>query len=108
MPFFYWQQALAPLAAALLAAGPVHSQAPTPLTVRIDATKPHQTIANFAASDAWAGQFVGNWPAAKKEAIADLLFSQDKGIGLSMWRFNIGAGSAEQGEASGIKDECGF
>ena len=73
-----------------------HAQAPTPATVvvRIDATKPHQTIANFAASDAWAGQFVGNWPAAKKDAIADLLFSQDKGIGLSMWRFNIGAGSA--------------
>jgi O-glycosyl hydrolase len=103
-----WGVGAAPglLAALLLAAAPTRGQsAPTPLTVRIDATKPHQTIANFAASDAWAGQFVGNWPAAKKEAIADLLFSQDKGIGLSMWRFNIGAGSAEQGEASGIKDE---
>ncbi|WP_375436337.1 glycoside hydrolase [uncultured Hymenobacter sp.] len=81
-------------------------------TVRIDATQPRQTIANFAASDAWACQFVGTWPAAKKEAIADLLFSteatangQPKGIGLSMWRFNFGAGSVEQGEASGIKDE---
>jgi O-glycosyl hydrolase len=96
----------ASLAALLLAAtSPARSQAPAAVTVRIDATKTHQTIANFAASDAWAGQFVGNWPAAKKEAIADLLFSQDKGIGLSMWRFNIGAGSAEQGDASGIKDE---
>ncbi|HET9502329.1 MAG TPA: glycoside hydrolase [Hymenobacter sp.] len=93
---------LAPAFAVLLATA-AHAQTVT--TVRIDATKPHQTIANFAASDAWAGQFVGNWPAAKKEAIADLLFSQDKGIGLSMWRFNIGAGSAEQGAASGIKDE---
>ena len=26
-----------------------------------------------------------------------------KGIGLSSWRFNIGAGSAEQGDASDIK-----
>ena len=101
------------LAAALLAAGPARSQQdPAPRTVRIDAARTYQTIANFAASDAWAGQFVGLWPAAKKEAIADLLFSteagpggQPKGIGLSLWRVNLGAGSAEQGEASGIKDE---
>jgi O-glycosyl hydrolase len=97
---------VAPAFAVFLAStGSARAQAPAVTTVRIDATKPHQTIANFAASDAWAGQFVGNWPAAKKEAIADLLFSQDKGIGLSMWRFNIGAGSAEQGAGSGIKDE---
>ncbi|GAB3242164.1 glycoside hydrolase family 30 protein [Hymenobacter seoulensis] len=82
------------------------------LTVRIDPQQPQQTIANFAASDAWACQFVGTWPQAKKEAIADLLFStetgkdgQPKGIGLSMWRVNLGAGSAEQGKQSGIKDE---
>jgi O-glycosyl hydrolase len=102
------------VAGLLATAGLAHAQAPAPATttVRIDATKPRQTIANFAASDAWAGQFVGNWPAAKKEAIADLLFSteaaaggQPKGIGLSMWRVNLGAGSAEQAEASGIKDE---
>ncbi|MDO7849971.1 glycoside hydrolase [Hymenobacter convexus] len=81
-------------------------------TVRIDDTKPQQTIAHFGASDAWACQFVGIWPAAKKEAIADLLFStatgpggQPKGIGLSLWRVNLGAGSAQQGEQSGIKDE---
>ncbi|WP_201982378.1 glycoside hydrolase [Hymenobacter rubidus] len=83
-----------------------------PVMVRIDADHPAQTIANFAASDAWSCQFVGQWPTAKKEAIADLLFSQEaspdgqpKGIGLSMWRFNVGAGSAEQGAASDIKDE---
>ncbi|EAZ80710.1 glycoside hydrolase family 30 protein [Algoriphagus machipongonensis] len=70
-----------------------------------------QTIDHFGASDAWSAQFVGNWPEAKKEAIANLLFSQEmkqgnpEGIGLSMWRFNLGAGSAEQGETSGIKDE---
>lgn len=102
------------VAGLLATTGLAHAQAPAPATttVRIDATKTYQTIANFAASDAWAGQFVGNWPAAKKEAIADLLFStengaggQPKGIGLSMWRVNLGAGSAEQGEASGIKDE---
>ncbi len=74
--------------------------------------KTYQQIDNFAASDAWSGQFTGNWPDTKRQAIADLLFSADtlpdgspKGIALSMWRFNIGAGSAAQGDNSGIKDE---
>ena len=80
--------------------------------INFDTNKVYQTIENFAASDAWAGQFVGNWPPDKKNAIADWLFSMDtlsngnpKGIGLSMWRYNLGAGSAEQGNNSGIKDE---
>lgn len=80
-------------------------------TITIDLSKKYQTIDNFAASDAWACQFVGNWPEQKKNAIADLLFSQKilasgqpAGIGLSLWRFNVGAGSTQQAEASGIKD----
>ncbi|RDV17228.1 xylanase [Pontibacter diazotrophicus] len=82
------------------------------VTLSIDASDTYQTIDNFGASDAWACQFVGNWPTEKRNAIADLLFSTDtmsngqpEGIGLSLWRFNIGAGSAEQGEQSGIRDE---
>ncbi|GAA4103049.1 glycoside hydrolase [Mucilaginibacter panaciglaebae] len=82
------------------------------LTLSINPGKTYQTIDNFGASDAWACQFVGNWPDDKKNKIADLLFSDEnyadgspKGIGLSMWRFNVGAGSAEQGKASGIRDE---
>lgn len=82
------------------------------LTLTINPNKTYQTIDNFGASDAWACQFVGNWPDAKKNKIADLLFSNEndadgspKGIGLSMWRFNIGAGSAGQGKDSGIRDE---
>lgn len=78
----------------------------------IDASERYQTIDNFGASDAWACQFVGSWPDDKRNAIADLLFSTEtsedgspKGIGLSLWRFNIGAGSAQQGEQSGIRDE---
>jgi O-glycosyl hydrolase len=82
------------------------------VSVTINPAKTYQVMDHFGASDAWAGQFVGNWPDAKRNAIADLLFSRDtlasgqpKGIGLSLWRFNIGAGTAEQGTASGIKDE---
>lgn len=82
--------------------------------VQINALKneTYQTIEHFGASDAWSCQFVGLWPEQKKRAIAELLFSQEedgsgnpKGIGLSLWRFNIGAGSAEQGTQSGIGDE---
>ena len=80
--------------------------------IKLNPTLTFQTIDNFGASDAWSGQFVGNWPADKKNAIADLLFSTQmdnsgnpKGIGLSLWRFNLGAGSAQQGEQSGIRDE---
>ena len=71
-----------------------------------------QTIRNFGASDAWSIQFVGrHWPADKRGYIADLLFSLEEredgspvGIGLSAWRFNLGAGSARQGDESGIDD----
>src|SRR5690606_35084975 len=83
-------------------------------TVEINTTSSEefQTIEHFGASDAWSAQFVGKWPDSKRNAIAELLFSKEvdpqgnpKGVGLSLWRFNIGAGSAQQGEDSGIKDE---
>ncbi len=72
-----------------------------------------QTISSFGASDCWTTKFVGKWADLnKKNQIADYLFSMDddasgnpKGIGLSLWRFNIGAGTFEQGSASGIPDE---
>lgn len=83
-----------------------------PVKIAINMNSTAQTIRNFAASDAWAVQFVGNWPDAKRNQMADWLFSMEttaegnpKGIGLTMWRTNIGAGSAQLGEASGIKDE---
>src|SRR5690606_1524846 len=82
------------------------------LQFEIDPGTTYQTIDNFGASDAWSCQFVGQLHIAKKEKIADLLFSKQmdpngnpEGIGLSLWRFNLGAGSARQGKASGIKDE---
>ena len=72
-------------------------------TIHIDLTDRKQTIKNFGASDAWVCQYVGLWPDEKRSQIADWLFSMEddsdgkpKGIGLSLWRFNIGAGSATQ------------
>ena len=83
----------------------------TTLTINLNSVK--QTIHSFGASDCWTTKYIGNWSnVSKKDQIADLLFSTDtsadgtpKGIGLSLWRFNIGAGSLEQGTASSIADE---
>jgi O-glycosyl hydrolase len=84
-----------------------------PLTIVLMSEQKQQEMHHFGASDCWSIQFVGkNWPEAKRNQIADLLFSTELktdgspvGIGLSCWRFNIGAGSAEQGTLSGIEDE---
>ena len=84
-----------------------------PLKIRIDLNEEKQTIHSFGASDCWSIKYIGNWAdIQKKNHIADLLFSQDttsegspKGIGLSLWRFNIGSGSYEQGAESNIADE---
>ncbi|MRX41002.1 glycosyl hydrolase [Flavobacterium sp. LC2016-23] len=81
------------------------------LSINLDANL--QTMESFGASDAWQCNFIGkNWPSDKKNKIADLLFSREldadgnpKGIGLSLWRFNLGTGSTEQGDASDISDE---
>jgi len=84
-----------------------------PLKLTIDLTVEKQTIHSFGASDCWSAKFIGKWADInKKNQVADYLFSTDtlpdgspRGIGLSLWRFNIGAGSYEQGAASGIPDE---
>jgi len=80
------------------------------LTFTIDLKTKAQTIDNFGASGAWFSEGIGKyWADEKKERMAELLFSQnfDKsgnplGIGLSAWRFNIGGGTTEQGDSSGI------
>lgn len=69
----------------------------------VDCSKHYQVIDNFGASDAWSFHYLGeNYPVTVREKISDLLFSKDfnnqgspKGIGLSLWRFNIGAGSMD-------------
>ena len=80
------------------------------LNLILDVDDKKQVIHNFAASDAWNVHFVGGyWDDEVKNKIAEWLFSTEldengkpKGIGLSSWRFNIGAGSMEQGDESTI------
>lgn len=74
------------------------------ITYQANLSEVYQEIDNFGASDAWTFQYVGkNWPEAKRNKIADLLFSREvdengkpKGIGLSLWRMNFGAGSRDK------------
>lgn len=83
--------------------------------VRTD--RPRQTIEHFGASDAWSMKYIGLWPEKQQRRVADWLFSTEndatgkpKGIGLSIWRFNLGAGSEEQGDKAeiqpGTRTEC--
>lgn len=77
---------------------------------KIETGQPRQTIDCFGASDAWSMNKLGLWPKGQQNQIADWLFSSEndnsgkpKGIGLSIWRFNLGAGSEEQGDSSKIQ-----
>ncbi|MES2773107.1 MAG: glycoside hydrolase [Bacteroidota bacterium] len=83
-----------------------------PIQFTIDLKKKVQTVDNFGASGAWFSEGIGkHWAAEKKERMAELLFSKGfdssgnpLGIGLSAWRFNIGGGTTEQGDSSGISN----
>ncbi len=80
-------------------------------TITIDPTKRRQTMEGFGASDCWLGNIIGNYWTSNRSEIAQALFSQviknhqPLGIGLSMWRVNLGAGTAEIGAASGIHED---
>jgi len=78
--------------------------------ITIEINSRFQIIKGFGASDAWNCEYIGKyWNDSIKETIARLLFSKEFdnkknpcGIGLSRWRFNVGAGSFEQGNFSNI------
>lgn len=90
-----------------------HAVAQTPAEVTIDLTRTYQTIQDFGASDCWTAEYVSDYfSTTEKEKAAKWLFSQQmdkngnpEGIGLSCWRVNLGASSAEQGTNSNIADE---
>lgn len=79
--------------------------------VTTDAGQTFQTIAGFGASDCWSPAFIGKYWTSRRDGISELLFSSEiesgkpKGIGLSMWRVNLGGGTAAQGDESGIEDK---
>lgn len=80
--------------------------------ITIDTRDTAQRIDNFGASAAWFSEFVGSsWSLKTREKLAEWLFSNaidrhgdPRGIALSSFRFNLGGGTMEQGDSSGIKD----
>ncbi|HJB22772.1 MAG TPA: xylanase [Candidatus Jeotgalibaca pullicola] len=68
-------------------------------TVKIDLEETFQTVESIGASGAWWSQDIGGWTEeetselSKREFIAQLLFDQKDGIGLTSYRYNLGAGS---------------
>ncbi len=78
-------------------------------TIKLDFADVKQEMGGFGASDAWTvNPLIKKWMDEGKESdierLADLLFSEKVGIGLSAWRFNIGAGSYEQGDKGKVRD----
>lgn len=55
-----------------------------------------QTIAGFGASGCWWAQDVGGWEPDKVDRIIGLLFDKEKGIGLNIYRFEVGGGGVNE------------
>lgn len=74
----------------------------------VDVNTTYQTIESFGTSGAWWSQYVGGFDddpyedtgVSTREQIAELLFDSEKGIGLTCYRYNLGAGSAESRKGS--------
>ena len=77
-------------AAALLVA--LSAARAEPVSCVIDLADQRQVIDHFGANDAWYFQMIGAWSDANKNRVADLLYTTDKGIGLSFCRFHVGGG----------------
>ncbi len=73
-------------------------------TLTIDTATTHQTIESFGTSGAWWSQYMGLWDGKyqntmlqNRQRIARLLYHPTHGIGLTNYRYNLGAGSADSG-----------
>jgi O-glycosyl hydrolase len=65
------------------------------IVLRLKPGEVRQEIDGFGASGAWWAQIVGGWEENKRKEIVGLLFGKE-GIGLSIYRYNVGAGSGEE------------
>lgn len=77
------------------------------INVKLDTLLTYQVIESFGTSSAWWSQYAGGWDNQYKETgrsvrdeIAMLLFDKDYGIGLTCYRYNLGAGSKESGKGN--------
>ena len=75
------------------------------MNIQLNPEKQFQRIEGFGASGAWWAQIVGGWehidPSSGKPVrdwISEMLYSREKGIGLQIYRYNIGGGSKRSGK----------
>lgn len=75
------------------------------MNIKINSNKKYQTYESIGASGAWWAQIVGGWEhidpesgKAVRDRISELLYSKQNGIGMQVYRYNIGAGSKHSGK----------
>ena len=73
------------------------------MEIRLDRSKTFQVYEGIGASGAWWAQIVGGWDNKDengeeiRNVISRLLYSKTEGIGMDIYRYNIGGGSAHSG-----------
>ena len=76
------------------------------MKITIDRNVNYQKYYGIGASGAWWAQIVGGWSNKDqngeeiRNVISRLLYSKTKGIGMNIYRYNIGGGSAQSGGGS--------
>lgn len=73
------------------------------MRITTDSSAVLQTMTGFGVSGAWWAQAVGKWTSyadgvPAKDKIASLLFDPVNGIGVQIYRYNLGGGSAQSGK----------
>jgi O-glycosyl hydrolase len=61
--------------------------------LEVDPARSGQTIRGFGASGCWWAQAAGAWEEPARQGLLRLLFDPEAGIGLDIYRHNLGAGS---------------
>ncbi len=73
------------------------------MKIQLDSKKTYQFYEGIGASGAWWAQIAGGWDNKNengeeiRNVISRLLYSKTEGIGMSIYRYNIGGGSAHSG-----------
>ncbi len=74
--------------------------------ITVDLTSVQQPIKGFGASGCWWAQHLGRWRDQTLEPVIDLLFHPSNGIGLTQYRYNIGAGGGNEIPDPWRRSEC--
>jgi len=70
----------------------------TAIQLKLNAANTYQTIEGFGASGAWWAQLVGGWPEETRREIMRLLYDNEQGLGMQIFRYNLGGGSRDSGK----------